>query len=390
MKHTALLLLITPLFITPSHADNLQDVLAKGKVSLNLRYRTEFVDQHNMPQQAIANTLRGRFSYQSGAYHGFSGTLEVDGLWSLGTDKYNSTLNGVSDRPVIADPTGQDLNQAYLSYQQQHLSLDAGRQRINLDDQRFVGGVGWRQNEQTFDALRVKFTPQENLNLDYSYISKVNRIFGEDSPQGRFSGDTHLVNGRFALDAQQSISAFAYWMDFEQAPQLSNKTFGLRYQGSLPAMRLTLSLARQQDYAEQPVDYDATYGLAQIDGELSGISWTLGYEKLGADSQGRVITPLATLHKFQGFADQFLNTPLSGLQDRYAGAGTTLAGIKLQLTYHRFDSDKQAIRYGHEWDASAAYAVNAHLKLLLKMARYRAKHHGSDTDKLWLMVTANW
>ncbi|MBN7819797.1 hypothetical protein [Bowmanella yangjiangensis] len=60
-------------------------------------------------------------------------------------------------------------------------------------------------------------------------------------------------------------SALLDWMDFEQAPQLSNKTFGLRYQGCLPAMHFTLSLARQQDYAEQPIDDNATYGLTQLD-----------------------------------------------------------------------------------------------------------------------------
>ncbi len=44
----------------------------------------------------------------------------------------------------------------------------------------------------------------------------------------------------------------------------------------------------------------------------------VGYELLGSDDGVAAFqTPLATLHKFNGFADQFLVTPAGGLQDIY-------------------------------------------------------------------------
>jgi hypothetical protein len=36
------------------------------------------------------------------------------------------------------------------------LTVTLGRQRVNLDDQRFIGAAAWRQHEQTFDAARAE------------------------------------------------------------------------------------------------------------------------------------------------------------------------------------------------------------------------------------------
>ena len=54
-----------------------------------------------------------------------------------------------------------------------------GRQVITLDDHRFVGHVGWRQDRQTFDAVSAKYAATDNLELFYSYLYKRNRIFAE-------------------------------------------------------------------------------------------------------------------------------------------------------------------------------------------------------------------
>ena len=43
-----------------------------------------------------------------------------------------------------------------------------------------------------------------------------------------------------------------------------------------------------------------------------------GYEVLGADDGAALTsfqTPLATLHKFQGWADKFLTTPPNGIRE---------------------------------------------------------------------------
>ena len=43
----------------------------------------------------------------------------------------------------------------------------------------------------------------------------------------------------------------------------------------------------------------------------------MGIEILANDKETSFATPLATLHKFNGFADQFLATPSQGLEDKF-------------------------------------------------------------------------
>ena len=57
----------------------------------------------------------------------------------------------------MGDPETTELNQAYLSFRGGETILSAGRQRLVLDNARFVGEGAWRQNQQTFDALTAQF-----------------------------------------------------------------------------------------------------------------------------------------------------------------------------------------------------------------------------------------
>ena len=115
---------------------------------------------------------------------------------------------------------------------------------------------------------------------------------------------------------------------------------------------------------------------------------------LGADD-GRPLTsfqtPLATLHKFQGWADKFLVTPPNGLRDLYASGSygwKSVAGLEAlnaAVVYHRFDSDRLGIAYGSEWDAMVA-AKRGRWTATAKLADYRAKGFATDTRKIWLML----
>ena len=64
------------------------------------------------------------------------------------------------------------------------------------------------------------------------------------------------------------------------------------------------------------------------------------YEVLEGDGRGSFITPLATAHAFQGWADRFLTTPLDGIKDAYFTAiGTGVFGGKVIVSYHMLESD---------------------------------------------------
>ena len=121
---------------------------------IDLRLRSESVDQDGLPENAHAVTLRGRLGAESGEAWGFKLLGEVELVWPL-DDEYNDTLNGQTQYPVvpIRKPTTQQAPAQQLVAPRNDPGL--GRQRITYDDQRFVGNVGWRQNEQTYDALRI-------------------------------------------------------------------------------------------------------------------------------------------------------------------------------------------------------------------------------------------
>jgi len=355
-----------------------------SKSQISFRYRYEGVDQDGFNEDANSNTVRTRLSWTSGTLNNFSAKIELDDVRSIGDDDYNSTANGNAQFPVVADPEGSELNQAYIQYSHQGFTAIAGRQGIKLDDQRFVGTVGWRQNEQTYDALRLKYKGK-TAKFDYSYVDNVNRIFGPDGDKANLKGGSHLLNVNFDLSKGHKVTVFDYYLDFDKAAALSSNTYGLRYTGKFSPLNLTASYAKQSDAASNPIGYDADYWLIDLSGKVGDIKWKLGQETLGSDNGVKAFnTPLATLHKFQGFADKFLSTPNGGIEDRYIGFGSKLSGIAFNITYHDLQSEHGSSDLGSEWDASAAYKFNKHLKGLIKYASYDADSHATDTNKIWV------
>ena len=240
---------------------DLSAAISEGKSSMNFRYRFEGVDQDGFNEDAAASTLRSRYTFVSGSTSGFSMGLETDYVSVIGPEDYNSTVNGRTAYPVVADPDGFDLNQAYVKYNNQALTATFGRQRIALGDQRFVGGVAWRQNEQTYDAARFVYNASETLSLDYALVMNVNRIFGPDdgAQPADWESESHLLTATKTLAGGHKVSAFAYLLDFQNGTKLpnSNATYGLSYGGSPQASRY-FKVATQSDYADNPIDYDAS------------------------------------------------------------------------------------------------------------------------------------
>ena len=191
----------------PSWADQpLSDLFTQGKPILDARYRFENVDQNNDLRDANAQTLRTRAGFQSGQWYGLSGLLEVDNVSRIGDDAYNSTRNGQKEYAVVADPDGTEVNQALLRYDHKLGSAVLGRQRINLDNQRFIGSVAWRQNEQTFDGALTQLKPLDGLTLSYAYLDQVNTVFGPDNGrydnltnQANIDGHSHLINAQYVV-----------------------------------------------------------------------------------------------------------------------------------------------------------------------------------------------
>ena len=388
--------------------------LTGGKAHLDFRYRYEQVDQQGFDVDAYASTLRTRLNYTTADWQGLTAMLEAANVVALGQySLYNSTTNGATSRPVVADPEYTEINQAWLQYTLGDFTGIGGRQVINLDNQRFVGNVAWRQNDQTYDAVTLKTGAVPRTQLFYSWVGNVNRVTGPDNGTfpGNLNGSTNLLNARVDLGAGGALSLFGYWLDFDRnqpyaaavTNNLSSSTYGAYYTGGWQAsaavkLNVTGSYAHQQDDGQSTLDYDADYWLIEGGATIRQYGLRAGYEVLGGNTRANTTgfqTPLATLHAFQGWADKFTTTPQQGVEDFYVGASATIEGLVMQLVYHDFQAEAVDQDFGSEWDASVAYKFAKRFEATLKYANYDAARdatgpQASDTTKTWIMLAASF
>jgi hypothetical protein len=370
---------------------------------IDARLRYEHVEQVPIAEDAEAVTLRARIGGEL-SNKSWSFLAEAEGTLAINED-YNSTSNGKGMFPIVADPENIELNRIQVQYKGIAKTLvTVGRQRINLDDQRFVGSVGWRQNEQTFDAARIEWMGVKDLKVDLTYSWSNRTIWGIDgfgANQQAVSGDNFFANVSYKTKIG-TLTGFAYLVDQDETLLLgkSSQTFGARFAGAYPlskAVKLTYaaSYAHQSDYHNNPNNYSAEYYLGELGVAAYGFTLGGGYEVLGADNGVALTsfqTPLATLHKFQGWADKFLVTPPNGIKDLYGSIGYTkpkpFAGvdaISLTAVYHDYDSDRLSLDYGDEINLQLSVKVKKYT-FLVKYADYNAKAFATDTKKFWASV----
>lgn len=391
--------------------EKLAEALREGEAHLNLRMRYETVAEEladGGQRAGDALTLKTRINFQSAQVAGISGFLEFDDVSHFAGES-NDGVNGKVAEPLIADPVGTEVNQAFLAYSNWDSKFKYGRQRLVYDNHRFIGHVAWRQNEQTYDAFTVVNNSVENLELNYAYIFNVNRIFGEASAVGDAEMSSHLINASYTLPVG-SVAGYAYLLEsddnFVGFNNMDTQTYGLRWQGGRGSLGYILEYAIQESAGENPGDYSADYLLVEASYKLDLLSLALGYEALGADREGFFVTPLATLFKFQGWTDTFVNKGLGniseGVNDSYLSLGGVTLGVNWLLAYHRFESGQSngvgdsdlgsefGGMLGKRWGAYSAE---------LRYARYSAGDSTAfnagglnplDTEKMWLTLCANF
>jgi len=377
----------------PTFLGSLWEAVSQGKPELDLRLRAEVVEQDFL-DTAHAMTSRLRLGYGTRPFHGVSVYAEAEDIRALDDDRYNAAgFNANPGKAAIADIQDTELNQGYVKYANELFTGIAGRQRIVLDDHRFIGNVGWRQNEQTFDALTLRSDWLTDTSLFYGYVSDVNRVFGPDA-DADFESDSHLLEATYRGLPCADLTVFAYLFDFDDSPANSSNTYGFRATGSQEIVAdLSLdwqgSYAHQYDAADNPFDYDADYVLFEALLAKQGVGdGGVGYEFLGSDAANFAFrTPLATLHAFNGWADVFTVTPAAGLQDLYLTAGAKLpCEFGLRGTFHWFWTDETNDELGQEFDASVSKALSKHVRLLVKSAVFDGRSGLADLARYWLQM----
>jgi hypothetical protein len=417
-------------------ADEFIEALTGGKVSGNFRLRYEDVDVDSKTlKDASALTVRSRLGYETAPLYGVTALLEFEDTRVLGDrDDYapenknaNLAASNPYDRAAIVDPEQTEINRAYLRYRGvPKLDVALGRQRINIDNQRFIGNVGWRQNEQTFDAFTATYQGVPDWNFYYAYIDRVKGI-AHEKPLYNFDIDSsdNLFNVVYSGFTLGKFTAYGYFLNNQEsdkalrnvAPNVndlnpalryrSNDTYGLRFDGGyvLP-ITAPIRLLYTAEYAKQTltnpvgIEYDTKYSLleggAAYTTKIGVLSAKVAQEVLGSDDglQG-FQTPYATKHAFNGWVDMFLNTPTAGLKDKYATLAGDLQpyGVKVMLMYHQYSKDEGSGDFGNEWNAQILKQFGPSYTLGLKYGSYKADKDVAtligttaniDTKKLWL------
>lgn len=369
-----------------------------GKISLDLRYRFEYVDEDGFDNTARASLLRSRITMLSPEISGFSAGLEIDDVSNIGVDDYNSTENGKPEFPTIADPEGTTVNQAFLRFRTANANATAGRQRILLGDMRFIGAKPWRNNEQTYDGVRLQWQGGDTLSLDGSYVNRVSRAFGPDdgANPAEWKGDSVFLRGKYSFSGEHSLAAFSYRLDVEaQADFSAGKTvnnssdsLGLEYRGAFSGVNIRGAVATQEDAGASELNYRASYYVVEFAAPWRGLEFKGAHEVLGADNGVGFATPLANGHRYQGWADKFLNTPGDGLEDTWLSVDGKISNVALTASYHDFRAESSSLTFGRELDFQAQWTVSKRLTATLKAAFFdsKAADRYPDTTKAWLML----
>lgn len=381
---------------SPETKADFAKALTGGKILFDARYRYEYVDQDGLAHAANAHTIRTRLGYETGKFHGFSALLEFENITELGGENYNDTINGKTAYPIVADPEDTNINRLQLSYTGlPDTAIILGRQNVAFDNQRFVGSIGWRQNDQTFDAISVKNQSIKNTVLTYVYANQVNRIFGTDSPVGIWDDShIHLINAAYAGLPFGKVTGYVYLLDIPDSVALSSATYGARFEGKHAIQSgvsglLNLEYAHQADYADNPNNISFDY--YSVEPGISVGQWTIKgqYESIAGDGVNAMQFALGTNHAFDGWADKFLTTPVNGLVDLNVGvtyvaksANSYLNGAKAMVVYHDFSAEKGGADYGTEWDASIEQTFQQRYTIGVKLGVYNADALFTDTVKI--------
>lgn len=375
----------------PTQAQTFSEFAKEGDVIFELRARYEGVKEDSTLDDAVGMTTRARIGYETANYKGFKVLAEYDQVIVM-QDEYNSLTENPDNinKAVIQDGQGGDFNRFQISYSHDLGSAVLGRQTISFDNGRFIGNEGWRQNERTFDAIRLDLSAIENLSLTYAYINQVNEINYDDNSDV----NNHLLNLGYQTPVGKVVT-YAYLLEDTDTDETVD-TYGLRFSGDT-SVADNVSVLYSLEYAGQAYntgvsgddDETSDYNLVEIGVNASNITFLAGMEKQSGDGADSFTTLYSSGHEFNGWADS-VPAGANGLVDSYAELSTNLSGVELAAVYHDFSSDEDNDNLGDEVNLLISKDFDNNFSAGLKLAQYKAGDVGTDTDKIWLWAEAKF
>jgi len=346
-----------------------------------------------------ANAITTRFALAVRAdlagIAGLSTFGEIMAVTNFGYDEYAPEQAGYA---TIADPANSRVTQAYLDYKTGETLFRIGRQALNLDDQRFLGSVNWRQMPQTLMGYTVSNNSIEDLGLMASYIT--DRYGIVDALSG--GTETVLLHAAYQAMSELKLTGYGYLIGS------NSNTYGLMAAGKAGMFNYIAEAATQKDATLEYQNMgkptvDAMYYRVDLSTNYNGFIFGAAYESLGeADGNSHgFTTPLATLHKWQGFGDVFLGytggSSAFGLDDLYAKIGYSSPTFgKILAFYHDF-SAKESLAgttdaAGSELDLLYTYNFSKNLNFLGKAAFFSGASDSvisaahNDVEKYWVQL----
>lgn len=381
----------------PAAEPTISEAIAGGRLLLEMRARYEFVDQTKtkvLTENANAETVRTRFGWETGEWRNLRALVEFSNTALLGPEDYQINvpgattppLNGANKAkyPLVNDPATTELNRLQLTWTPNaNASGTLGRQRILIDDQRFIGNVGWRQDEQTFDSARADLA-WGRFRLFYAYVEHVNRVLGEMKD---WNSDSHLANLTWSPAEQLRLEGFVYALDFSNSAANTSLTRGARASGKtwvgLYQLAYDATWARQSDYRHATTPYSLDYWQVDLAGTFDIYTAKVDYEQLDGNGARGFSTPLATTHLFQGWADAWVmpaggnKSFVDGLKDLNLSLDIKprfklpyLFNTDLFVRWHHFDDQRTGVHLADEWDAQVMAAITPKLSAGLKYADF--------------------
>ncbi|MEM9338391.1 MAG: alginate export family protein [Bacteroidota bacterium] len=335
--------------------------ISEGQFVFDGRLRYWYGNNESL-SESHATTFGTNFGYLTKSYKGFQIYIEGESVVALTPDLYFDGVNDQVGRTVVTDVETLEFNKARVAYndtiKSTYLQLKVGRQAAIVEDERFIGNISARMDDQTFDAIYGKLqNDKKGVRFEYAYMYKINRLLAEI---GDWRSDSHAFTFSYNKSKMARVSFFSLLLDFQDdAPERSNQTFGITIDRSyVPEDRMALkyktAFAWQSEYGDNPTSYESFLVNAEI-----GISvpktgvFSIGYELATSDDGlASFQFPLSTGQRLHRISDVFIDPPTDGLHNPYftAEAPKLFWGIGGWLGYHAYLSEERNNSLGQEID----------------------------------------
>ncbi len=382
---------------------------------LQIRPRYEYVDVKDSGLE-VANALTTRIKIGTKINNvfqlkGLSAQLEAIDVSAL-VDNFDP------EKPKyekVLDPPNTRLTQAYVAYTINKTTLFFGRKYVAIDDHRFIGTVDWRQMPQSFGVVGIHDNTIKGLNILLAGIYERKGIIDDLNTDWHADKMPIIIDISYKVIPPVRVKAFAYLITDV------HNTYGVKADGKINISNgMTFSYLGEYAVQRDPYETDnltkkpdidtsyyrvsgnLSYNMGAIGGFFGGIEYTHFGDK--NNKQYGFSTPLATLHKFEGWSDVLLKGAADGydygMNEVKVSAGYKHPTFgKFVIAYLNFEADKNqpniGDKIGSEWDFAYSKKFGKYFSVLLKGAIYNAdngyisrgvRYGTKDTTKYWVQL----